>query len=457
MYGLSIIISKAIALSVLAVLITLSVKAQEDSVRYAVSMAYDEQLPLVGVDGNLYFSVAFHPQNNGGSQDPGDIWIAPQEEEGFGVSAPLASLNTPQYDLLVGFLHPDTVLVYHQNLNNRQVMQGYYRSGDRWERGAEHLIPGFRSTGNHFSARLDAEGSLMILSMESFGSYGNEDIYLSFRKDTTWSRPQNLGGTINTYRQELSPYLSPDEKTLYFSTNAYEGEKSIGVYTSRRMGEGWTEWSEPRPLGLPEMEGWDLYFYQDPYRDRYFFTNTRTSDGYGNIIWVGEALVESSEVVAPKESIVPEVAISVPDTSTSSPAEETLPAPSEPELDLTGQLKNLQPGETLVLEKLLFQRASVDLANEESLVELNKLANYLKENPEHVISVEGHTDNYGSSRLNERLSLNRARKVRDILLENGVAFKQVRVNGWGGKKPIATNSTAEGRQKNRRVEIILLN
>lgn len=458
MYGLPLIMSKAIALSVIAVLIILPVKAQEDSVGYAVSIAYDEQSPIIGADGYLYFSLAFHPQNNGGSQDPGDIWHAVETEEGFGISMPLASLNTPHFDLLIGFLHPDTVLVYHQNLNNRQVMQGYYRSGDRWERGTEHLIPGFRSTGNHFSARLDTEGSLMILSMESFGSYGNEDIYLSFRKGTTWSRPQNLGGTINTYRQELSPYLSNDQQTLYFSTNAYEGEKSIGIYTSRRIGEGWTEWSEPRPLDVPEMEGWDLYFYQDPNRDRYFFTNTRTSDGYGNIVRVGKSLVESPRIAAPKERIVSELGIGKPETpSTPIPAEDTFTDPLEPEPDLTRQLEKLRPGETLVLEKLLFQRASVELASDESLQELGKLAAYLMENPDHVISVEGHTDNYGSSRLNERLSLNRARKVRDILLENGVAFKQVRVNGWGGKKPIATNATSEGRQKNRRVEIILLN
>ncbi|WP_162340672.1 OmpA family protein [Cyclobacterium salsum] len=459
MYGIVIIISRAIALSALAVWITLPAEAQEDSVRYAVSMAYDEQLPQIGAEGNLYFSLAFHPQNNGGNQDPGDIWFAREEGEGFGKSTPMASLNTPYLDLLIGFIHPDTVLVYHQNLDNRQVMQGYYRSGEGWERGDEHLIPGFRSTGSHFSARLDAEGSLMILSMDSFGSYGNEDLYLSFRQgNRTWSRPQNLGGTVNTYRQELSPFLSADHQTLYFSTNAYEGNKSLGVYSSKRIGEAWTEWSEPRPLDLPELEGWDLYFYQDPYRDRYFFTNTRTSDGYGTILWVGESSVEASNLAAPKERSAPELAIETQDTlAGSEPSAESIPPPPAPELDLSQQLEKLQPGESLVLENLLFQRSSVVLASEGASQELTKLAAYLKEHPEYVISVEGHTDSYGSTRLKERLSLNRARKVRDMLLEKGVAFEQVRVNGWGGKKPIASNDTAEGRRKNRRVEIILLN
>lgn len=199
MYGIPLITPKILVLSVLAVIVILptAIKAQEDSVRYAVSMAYDEQLPLIGADRNLYFSLAFHPENNGGTKDPGDIWFASEEEDAFNISAPLTSLNTPYFDLLIGFLHPDTVLVFHQNLNNRQVMQGYHRSGDRWERGQEHLMPGFRSTAQHFSARLHADGNLMILSMESFGTYGNEDIYISFRQDnTTWSRPQNLGGLL---------------------------------------------------------------------------------------------------------------------------------------------------------------------------------------------------------------------------------------------------------------------
>lgn len=206
------------------------------------------------------------------------------------------------------------------------------------------------------------------------------------------------------------------------------------------------------------MEGWDLYFYQDPYRDRYFYTNTRTSEGYGNIIWLGESPDETYGVATPKASQVPESAIEIRDTLPSDlSTNENLPTAIEPKLDLSRQLENLRAGESLVLEKLLFQRSSVALASEEASQEIVTLATYLKEHPDQVISVEGHTDNYGSSRLNERLSLNRARKVRELLLENGVAFEQVRVNGWGGKKPIASNATPEGRQKNRRVEIILLN
>jgi outer membrane protein OmpA-like peptidoglycan-associated protein len=433
--------------------------AQRETIRFAHALDFDEQSPLIGPDRHLYFSVAFHPRNTGGSGDPGDTWFATEQAEGFADPQPIADLSTPGFDLLIGFLHSDTLLVYHQNLYNRQVIFQYFRTAAGWKRGEEQLVPGFRSSGKHFSARLSSDGAQMILSMDSFGSYGNEDIYVSFRQGNSWSRPQNLGASINTSRQELSPFLSADGQTLYFSSNAYEGSKSLGVYRTERIGNGWTEWSAPRPLNLPEMEGFDMYYYQDPYRDRYFFTNTRTSDGYGNILWVEYYAPEALPLANERREEGPTVRENPP-----APPQVPQPAARPPmdlseadaRLDITSQLEGLQLGESLVLENLLFERSSTAINDAASEDVLEKLAAFLKRNPSRIIAVEGHTDNRGSSRLNERLSLDRARKVRDILVDGGAEFEQIRVNGWGGTKPIATNTTAAGREKNRRVEIILL-
>lgn len=430
----------------------------QDSVRFAHSLEFDEQAPLIGPDKHLYFSLAFHPRNTGGAGDPGDTWFAPEQGDSFGEPQPIEALSTPDFDLLIGFLHPDTVLVYHQNLYNRQVIYRYFRTDGGWTRGDEQFVPGFRSTGNHFSARLSADGSLMLLAMESFGSYGNEDLYVAFRQGDSWSRPQNLGASVNTFRQELSPFLSADGQTLYFSSNAYEGRKSLGVYQSERIGEGWTQWSAPRPVDLPEMEGFDLYYYEDPNRDRYFLTNTRTSDGYGNILWVESAPPLVLQQAEERRTEGPTDSGGRSDTLLPRPVSPSeIPSPQRsPGPDIASQLEDLQPGESLVLKNLLFNRTSDDIEDAASLDALEKVAAFLKRNSKRVISVEGHTDNRGSSRLNERLSLDRARKVRDVLVEAGAGFEQIRVNGWGGTKPIATNSTAAGREKNRRVEIILL-
>ncbi|WP_439481080.1 OmpA family protein [Cyclobacterium plantarum] len=417
------------------------------------SLNYDEHQPILGPEGRLYFTMAFHPQNNNGNNDPGDIWFSAGERDGFEAPEHLGQLSTPYYDLLIGFAHPDTMLVYHQNFQNQQVIYSYYRSGAAWERGEAVQIPGFKINGDQFSARLHADGKMMVMSMDSFGTYGNEDIYISFRKENGWSRPLNLGSDINSSLQELSPFLSADTRTLYFSTNASEGVKGMEVYFSKRMGEGWSQWSSPSPVNLPDMEGFDLYYYPDQSNDRAFYTNIQTSDGYGNILLLGSFISgpeDTPDVSAPTEA----------DPEPNDTAEMDNNGASFPERPVSEKqtsFEELETGASMILDKLLFQRSTVVLADSSGLVQLEELAAYLMDHPKTVISVDGHTDNYGSSRLNERLSLDRAQKVRDILVENGVDVEQIRVNGWGGTRPIASNRTARGRAKNRRVEIKVLN
>ena len=67
----------------------------------------------------------------------------------------------------------------------------------------------------------------------------------------------------------------------------------------------------------------------------------------------------------------------------------------------------------------------------------------------------GHTDNTGSAEYNQDLSARRATAVAGVLLEQGVAPSRVRSFGRGEDEPVATNLTPEGRQQNRRVEIII--
>jgi len=79
----------------------------------------------------------------------------------------------------------------------------------------------------------------------------------------------------------------------------------------------------------------------------------------------------------------------------------------------------------------------------------------LQEYPNSSVRVVGHTDNTGTKAYNKDLSVRRANAVRNILLNSGVSGNRVRAVGRGENQPIATNATAEGRQANRRVEIVI--
>ena len=460
---------KAGAFLVLAFFISMPSYTQVSELSRVLSLNYDEQKPLLAADGTLYFTLAFHPENLGGIDDAGDVWLSSKVEREFALPRPVKGLSTPFYDVLIGFIHQDTVLVYHANLDNRQVVCRYFKDGLRWTKDAIQQIPGFKTNGDYFSAVLDESGTIMVLAMDSFGSYGNEDLYFSKRMGNNWTRPVNLGTDINTGWQELSPVLSPEADTIYFSSNAYQGKKSMGLYISKRVDDSWRNWSKPELVNTSEMDGINTYFYYEKDYDRYFFTNTQTSDGYGNIYLAAGNL--------PGGNQIPEIKL---DKSFSGPTLTQSDTSSllirgrqidsedkirdvveendkvEKALDLPNQLADLKVGEGIVLKDILFLRGSVELVDNEPLLWLEELSAYLKDHPKSALSVEGHTDSYGNASVNERLSLARANKIKELLLEKGISGDRLFTKGWGGKKPMTTNSNEEGRRKNRRVEIILL-
>lgn len=87
---------------------------------------------------------------------------------------------------------------------------------------------------------------------------------------------------------------------------------------------------------------------------------------------------------------------------------------------------------------------------------LREMTQMLQEHPDLRLRIEGHTDNTGSDATNQALSQQRAEAVRDYLVEQGISASRLEAVGLGSSQPVADNATAEGRQRNRRVELIRL-
>jgi len=117
--------------------------------------------------------------------------------------------------------------------------------------------------------------------------------------------------------------------------------------------------------------------------------------------------------------------------------------------------EKIKQGESIVLKNVYFKINKSDLLPN-SFAELNKLADYLKSNPAVKIEISGHTDNTGMETKNKELSKARAKSVYNYLLSKGVKKENIIYIGYGSSKPIADNSTEEGRSVNRRVEIKIL-
>ena len=125
---------------------------------------------------------------------------------------------------------------------------------------------------------------------------------------------------------------------------------------------------------------------------------------------------------------------------------------------LVAEITNLQQtqrGLVISLSGILFDvgRSTLKAGSQASI---ERIAAVLTQYPQHQIVVEGHTDATGSDELNLQLSRDRANSVRSALVAAGVDASKISAEGHGESRPVASNDSAEGRQQNRRVEIVIV-
>lgn len=258
----------------------------------SVNSAYDEQNPVLSADGNtLFFTIGNHPDNVGGQKDPGDIWFS--RREGSAWSAPVhggALINDRAYNGVAGLSSDGSqmfLLAHYGPTSAPAKTQGIAVSnntGSGWSRPDNIGIPYFLNKSGILSGALSSDQKVFVFSAEGYGTFGVEDIYVSLNTHGKWSEPRNLGGVVNTQFQELSPSISDDNRTLYFSSNGRKGHGSFDVYSCRRLDESWTNWSTPENMGSKtNTEGRELFYRYYAAAGFALFTTTKSSDGYGDI------------------------------------------------------------------------------------------------------------------------------------------------------------------------------
>jgi outer membrane protein OmpA-like peptidoglycan-associated protein len=118
-------------------------------------------------------------------------------------------------------------------------------------------------------------------------------------------------------------------------------------------------------------------------------------------------------------------------------------------------IEEAKAGKQIVLNNIYFETGKTSL-NTSSSSDLEKLLQFLKDNPATALEIQGHTDNTGSVALNTKLSLLRAGSVVNYLVSKGINKARLTAKGFGPSVPVAPNTTKEGRAKNRRVEMKVL-
>lgn len=278
-------------------------------------------------------------------------------------------------------------------------------------------LPRYLQLGNwQADAQIVADGSALLFAA-NYPAEGEErpslNIFVSERDEQgRWGQPYSMGAIINTTGMERSPFLHPDMKTLYFSSDRPGTNGELDVWVTRRLADTcWNCWSEPENLG-PDINttGRDCWYKvsTDGKNAYYAQKNGRRHDIY---------------CVA-------------------------LPEDKRPET-----VTVLQTNASVAINNLLFETGK-DIIMPASLPELKRIATYVATYG-YKVRLAGHTDNIGQPEANKALSQARAKAVRNQLIAYGVAPEAIKAYGYGDLQPVASNDTEEGRQLNRRVEITI--
>ena len=118
-------------------------------------------------------------------------------------------------------------------------------------------------------------------------------------------------------------------------------------------------------------------------------------------------------------------------------------------------LKSAEVNNTVTLNNVFFEFGSA-VIQKYSETELNKVVEFMKQNPQMKVEISGHTDDIGTYEQNMILSKQRADAVANYLIEHGISADRLVTKGYGYTKPIVPNDTPEHRQQNRRVEFKII-
>lgn len=457
-----------------------------DSVRYTSQLS------------QVYSQIAGYeisdPQRSSFNQD---VWIAIFQNEALDyLIHPDPPLNNALPNAICS-LTPDTkeFVILNQFFEDGGMDQGFsvirWESPTKWSFPTPLHIDGYYTQSEGVSLDMSADGSVLILSLQRADSYGQNDLYVAFRKaDNRFGEPINLGKEINTFLRETTPKLSPDKAVLYFSSNR-DGNNDI--FFSRRLDSTWQRWSEVRKFRAPvNSEADDSQPFFNANTGYLYFTSKR--DGSSDIFRakIAEPILAETQIkgkVLNSRTMQPEAAsvfvkpidnrerrtfhaetkngdFAVAVASGLDYRVEansrgficnpvTVNASSEyyrSAFDVTILLDPIEEESKISLRPILF-RQSTPILLESSLTELRHLLTVMRTYPSLKILIEGHTDNQGPKSELKRLSIARTEMIKNYLTENGISAERIETAGFGGERPVNDNSTEALRAANRRVEI----
>ena len=472
-----------------------------------VNSAYDEYYPGITADNDvlLYTRRIKDKQNYFGEQE--DFYVSRkldgQWSKCFNMGSPInthynegSPTISPDGKIII-FSACDEIDGYGPNRKGYGSCDIFFvkKVGEDWSMPV-NMGPPISSKAWDVQPSYASDGTTLYFVSQRKGSMGDADIWVSELTDAgVWGEAKNMGAPINTPGREEAVFIHPDNQTLYFASNGHVGMGGLDIFMSKRQEDG--SWGEPVNLGYPINTfndenglivaaggetayfssnreggegGLDMYQFElhedvRPVRVTYMKGKVYDSQTKKNLgsrfelidLETGEVVVESYSDRVTGEFLVclptnRNYALNVSKKRHTFFSEnfslKKAGTGAEPFL-MDVPLQRIDTGVFITLKNIFYESGSFGL-RETSQAELGKLIEFLSENADLGIEIQGHTDDVGGLEANQVLSENRAKSVYQYLVANGVEHDRMSFVGYGETQPIRPNTNEADRAKNRR-------
>ena len=362
------------------------------------------------------------------------------------------------------------------------------KNGDKWANVTP--LPFNARDYSSSNPSVSADGKTLYFTSNMPGSMGGNDIWkVSINDDGTYGSPENLGNRINTEGNESFPFITEDNR-LFFASDARKGFGGLDVFMADLANGG-----EVQNVGEPVNSTKDDFaFTLNMTKNTGFFSSNR--DGNDNIYQATpvcgvQAITTVKDAVSGRLLANAKVAIlddkgNVIETKTTASNGQvsydvdcnkaytvqvsidgyegnTFPVAASKggTVNIAADLQPIQTivtPEAITLQQIYFEFDKSNITREGAF-ELDKLVQVMKQNPQMVIMVKGHTDNRGSDQYNMNLSDRRARSAVQYVVSRGVERARISGKGYGESEPkVACGEacTEEQHAQNRRNEFLIV-
>lgn len=461
--------------------------------------AYFEELTIPGAPQQIYFPeltpdkrVMLFTAMNGGQED---IFISkPMADGTWSPPASISSnINTFDNEGAASIAADGRTLIF--TACNRRGGYGScdlyisYKEGNEWSR-PDNLGSNVNSSAWESQPALSADGRTLYFSSNRKGGLGGRDIYVSYFKNGSWTKAENLGVNINTPGDEISPFIFADGKSLFFGSNGYSGFGGFDLYFTQKET---SVWSEPKNIGnhINDYHDQISIFISSDQQEVFYSTEQRLGKERTSKIYQTDMSALPGINLSPNGFIKGKVA----DATTEKPLraeiqlfdykQDTLlyTVESDPisgeylmvipyaaefsfyaeaegymiksntfeirkesgNFELIISLDPIGKGSSITLEHLYFDFDSYEV-RPESYTEIKRIADFLKRNPALNVEIAGYTDSTGSAEYNLVLSQQRADAVKEIMLKCDIPVKNIVSKGYGAQS---------SQDSSRRVELVV--